>query len=455
MMAITLLFLLFSSALLFGNTVLKLYGKKKQVLSLNLLLLALLSLSSLYMLLSGTDSVVAGMISVDPFSAFFALLFTLGMILVHLLAYQYSEDYPGFALLSCFTLAGMYLVSLSTTIITIFVGLELASIPTVFMILLSKKSLEAAAKLFIMASIATAIFSLAMALAYGGSNTLSLTHSQESSLMLFAALLFIAALGFESSIFPFNLLIPDVYQGSPAYLTSMLGGINKKMGFSALIQILILVFIAYKSAFAVIAIASVLTMFYGNIVAMMQKNIKRMLAYSSIAQAGYILIGVATGTQSGIAASLFQIFSHLFIFIGLMGIVAWLEDRNRHDIDALIGLHSENRLAAFSLALFLLSLVGLPFTSGFIGKFLIFTGAIGANLAILAVIGIINSVISVYYYARPIMAAYTGKADPKPAKLSAPVLITITVCIVATLLFGIFPQPLVSMASHASSYLFR
>ena len=273
--------------------------------------------------------------------------------------------------------------------------------------------------------------------------------------MLFAALLFIAALGFESSIFPFNLLLPDVYQGSPAYLTSMLGGINKKMGFSALIQILILVFIAYKSAFAVIAIASVLTMFYGNIVAMMQKNIKRMLAYSSIAQAGYILIGVATGTQSGIAASLFQIFSHLFIFIGLMGIVAWLEDRNRHDIDALIGLHSENRLAAFSLALFMLSLVGLPFTSGFIGKFLIFTGAIGANLAILAVIGIINSVISVYYYARPIMAAYTGKADPKPAKLSAPVLITITVCIVVTLLFGIFPQPLVSMVSHASSYLFR
>ncbi len=271
----------------------------------------------------------------------------------------------------------------------------------------------------------------------------------------FAAILFIAALGMDSSIFPFNVLIPDVYEGASAYATSMLGGINKKMGFAALIQIMILVFITDSQAFLLIAILSVLTMFYGNITAILQKNVKRMLAYSSISQAGYILIGIAVSTPSGIAASLFQIFSHMFLFIGVLAIIAWLESRNRTKIDDYIGLHEDNKFAALALSIMLFSMIGLPFTTGFVGKFLIFLSAVNANMVWLAVIGIINSVISVFYYAKIIIASYTSKAVPKKAGMDTQTKTVIAVCLIITVIFGILPQPVISIASSAGTFLFH
>ena len=272
--------------------------------------------------------------------------------------------------------------------------------------------------------------------------------------MLFAAALFIASLGFEASLFPFNVLIPDVYEGSPSYATAMLGGINKKVGFIVLMQVLILVFATFKSAFLAVAMLSVLTMFYGNIVAIMQRSFKRMLAYSSISQAGYMLIGIATSTSSGIAATMFQIFAHAFIFIGIFAIVAWLESRNRNEINDLIGLNQESRLMAAAATLFMLSLIGLPFTTGFVGKFLLFLSAVNANLVWLAIIGVVNSVISIYYYARPIMAMYTVKSDAKKIRPEGAIAFVVLACLAITLLFGLYPQPMISMATNAANYLF-
>lgn len=455
MLGFAYIFLGLVAFLLSVNMLVRLSDRKKVQFNFNLTLLAALSVAISYMLYTQASiTLIRGLVSINPFSLFFMLLFTLGMLFVNVLAFNYSNDYPSFAVLSDFSLTGMYLVAFSNSIITIFIGLELASIPSVFIILLSKKSLEAATKFFIMASLGVAIFSFGMALFYGGANGLSMKAHQQNSLLAFASMLFIVSLGFDSSIFPFNVLIPDVYEGSPAYITSMLGGINKKMGFAALVQILILAFVAYRSAFAVLAILSVLTMFYGNIVAMMQRDLKRLLAYSSISQAGYILIGIATDAPSGIAAGLFQIFAHMFLFIGVLSILAWLEAKNRKNIDSLVGLNGENRFAAFALSLFLFSLAGVPLTTGFMGKFLIFLSAINANLAWLAILGVINSIASVYYYSRLVIAAYTRREGARKVALDRSVMMVVAACLAVTIIFGIFPGPVIKMVSNASAYLF-
>lgn len=447
------LFVSLSALLVMGNIAFKLVKRKKLQLTYNFAVLLLLSISAL--LMADSNSLYLNFISINPFSAFFMFVFALGLLLVHLLAYEHSHDYSDFALLGAFSLMGMYFVSFATSLITIFIGLELVAIPTTFIILLSRReSMEAATKFFIMASIAISLLSFAIVLVYGSANSLSLQPAQQSSLLTFAIILSIASLGFEASIFPFNLLLPDVYQGSASYVAAMLGGINEKVGFAALLQVFIVVFIASDFAFAAVAALSVFTMFYGNLVALMQDNLKRMMAYSSISQAGYILIGVAVRGAAGVGASLFQIFAHVFLFIGVMSIVAWMESKDRSEINDLIGLYRENRLCALTLSLFLLALVGVPLTTGFVGKFLLFLSAVNTGMAWLAILGIVNSVISVFYYTKVITAVYTNKAHTYRIHLDSHTTTVLLVCIAITLIFGIYPQPIIQIANSAAGYLF-
>ena len=436
------------------NLTFRLLNDKKGQFAVNIIFLGLLMVSAGYLMITGYNGVVANIFSINPFSTFLFVLFTAGLMLVSMIAFSYSENYMDFAIIANFALLGMCLVSASTSVITIFLGLELASIPMVFAILLSKRGIEAAAKLFIMASIATAVLSFAIVMLYGATDSFALSSYSGGTVIAFAGLLFAAALGFEASIFPFNVLIPDVYAGSSAYLTGMLGGLNKKVGLVALIQVFILIFIADKQLFIFVAILAVLTMTYGNVAALVQRNTKRMLAYSSISQAGYIMIGIAASTQQGIAASLFQIFAHAFIFIGMMGVIAMLEKNNRNDVDDLIGLNSENRYAALALTLFMLSLIGLPLTTGFMGKLLLFLSAINANLFWLAVIGIINTVISIFYYLRAIMAMYTEKDAARPIRMEKTLAVAVFICIAITIVFGVYPQPIVNLVNSASGFLF-
>ncbi len=438
-----------------GNLLIRLTNDERLQFTFNALALTFLAVAAGYLLAMNTTVTIMNLFSVNPFSLFCATVLTFALLLVSILAFDYAPRFGDFALMASFSLMGIYAVAFSTTLITIFVGMELMAIPTVFIVLLSRRSLEAATKLFIMGSISVALLSFAVVTLYGGADSFALAQTQQSDLLLFAVVLFIASLGFEASVFPFNVLIPDVYEGAPSYATAMLGGINKKVGFIALIQVLILVFITYKSAFMIIALLSVFTMFYGNVVAIMQRNFKRMLAYSSISQAGYMLIGIATASQAGITATLYQIFAHVFLFIGLFAIVSWLESRHRLEMDDMIGLNGENRFAAAALTIFMLSLIGLPFTTGFVGKFLIFLSAVNAGLVWLAIIGIVNTVISIYYYARPMIAMYTTKADAKEVKISGSVVAVVVICLAVTLLLGIYPQPLIQMVGNASAYLFH
>ncbi len=450
-------FIVAFALLIAGNIAIRIAGLRRLQFAYNSAFLAMLSAMLAYMLLTGYSAVRLGFLSFNPFSLFVGLLFSVGMLFINFIAYEYRDQFEDFALLGSFVIAGMYAVVFSVNFVTIFIGMELMTLPSVFMILLERRSLEAGMKMFIMASISIAIFSFALVLFYGstGSIALGLAGMQKSAMLAFALGLFVVALGFEASIFPFNVWVPDVYAGAQPYVAAMLGGINKKVGFVALMLIFLVAFSSYAASWKyVIALLSVITMFYGNLLALKQENVKRMLAYSSISQAGYILIGIATVSGFGTAASLVQIFAHTFAFIGLFAIVSWLGFKNRTMIDDFIGLGNENAIAAFAMSIMMLSLVGMPFTIGFIGKFLLFTGAISGKMLWLALLGVLNSIISIYYYARVMIAAYTNKAGANKLRMGAPTMLVVVLCLGIILFFGIYPSIIINLASSAGNYLF-
>lgn len=448
-------FIIAFSLLVAGNVAVRIADLRKVQFAYNSAMLAALSGILAYMLFTGYSALRLGFLSFNPFSLFLGLIFSLGMLFVNFIAFNYRSQFEDFAVLESFAIAGMYAIAFSANLVAIFIGIELMTLPSVFMILLDRRNIEAAVKLFIMASVSVAVFSFALILFYGATGSIGFAAGQKGIMLSFALVLFIVAVGFEASLFPFNVWIPDVYAGASAYITGMLGGINKKVGFAALMLIVLVAFSAYApSVRYVIALLSVITMFYGNLGALRQRNVKRMLAYSSISQTGYILIGIAVVSGFGAAASLVQIFAHAFAFIGLLAILSWLERRNRFAVDDFIGLGNENALAAFALSIMMLSLIGMPFTVGFIGKFMLFAGAISGKLMWLALLGVINSIISIYYYARVIMAAYTSKAGASKLRMEATTTLVVVLCLGIVLFFGIYPSIIISLASNAGNYLF-
>jgi len=442
--------------LVFFNLVGAVGKRTKMQFGSTMLFLALIIASIVWMIINNPNYVALGTLHIDAFSLFFALIFTFGLMLVNILGYARDIHYSNFALLGSFALMGMYLVAFATSLVSIFIGLELMSIPTIFAILLSKRvAIEASVKLFILASVAIALFSFAMVLVYGATGSVALiAPATAGNLMLVALGMIIAALGFEAALFPFNLWVPDVYQGASTYVTAMIGGINKKVGFLALIEVLFLLFAADMAVFVPIMYAlAIITMLYGNIAALAQRNVKRMLAYSSIAQAGYIAIGLAVASSYSLSASLFQIFAHMIMFIGAIAVVLFMESKNRNEISDYIGLHKESSIAAFCLTIMMLSLIGTPLTMGFIGKFLLFSSAIYAGALILALFGILNSVISVYYYFKVITAMYSSKSGAQHLRVKGNVLFVIVLCTLLVMVFGVYPDLIMGLASSAAALI--
>jgi NADH-quinone oxidoreductase subunit N len=430
------------------NSVARILENKKIELAISLIFTSLISAVIALMLSEGYFGIHAQFIKLNEFSLLLSLAVSLGMILIHLISFR-EKEYTDFSVLSMFSFIGMLLVIMSNSIVTIFIGLALLTVPTVFSLFLNSKWVEAGVKYFIVTALSAGLFAFGAAMLFASSGSLQIT-GQSYDIGNFIAFLFLfASIAVESGIFPFNLWIPDVYQKSPAFITSMLGGLNKKIGLIALIFVLLIIF-PYASK-GMLAIFSILTMFYGNIAALVQKNVKRMLAYSSISQVGYILIGLSTLSNYGIASSIYQIFSHMFAFIGLFAIVMLMEAQGRHEISDYVGLNKENKIAAFIVAIMLLSMIGMPFTAGFIGKFMLFSSAVASNMAWLAIIGIINTVISVYYYAKLIIAVYTNKADARPIIISSSLATAAVISLVIVLILGIYPSILFGLAQSAAS----
>ena len=412
-----------------------------------------------------------GLIQSDTFSLFFHVLVGAVAVLVILAAEPYlsREKLQGaeFYALILFATAGMGVLASAQELLTAFIGLEMSSIASYVLAGYRRdtlKSSESSLKYFLLGSFATAFFLYGIALVYGASETTLLTgmghvaDSQLSLLKLGLALILIG-LGFKVAIAPFQIWTPDVYEGAPTPVTALFAAGPKAAAFALLLRIFATVPAATQYWFWAFWILAVLTMFAGNLGALVQNNVKRLLAYSSIAHAGYILVAFAavtsmtsgeSGSVGGVpayAAVLFYLLSYALVKVGAFTIVSQLggKDEKYVTLEDYAGLSQRHPVAAAALSLFLLSLLGLPVTAGFFGKFYVFKAAVNSNLIWLAVLMAVNSIIGAYYYLKVIVAMYMREpsedsAATAPISFPATVNIVLAVSAIGTVYFGLFPN---------------
>lgn len=422
-----------------------------------------------------------GLVLVDDFSIYLRLLIYAVAPLVVLGSFDYLEregihrgEY--YALL-LFATAGMGVMACANELITAFIGLEMSSIASYILAGFRRnalKSNESALKYFLLGSFATAFFLYGVAMLYGATRTTNiqlLAHEVPAALQhnttlvtLGMAMVFIG-LAFKVATVPFQLWTPDAYEGAPTPVTALLSSGPKAAAFAIMLRVFFTAFGSEQLAgawFWALWISAVLTMFVGNLAALVQTNVKRMLAYSSIAHAGYILVAFAAQTGLGIAAVLFYLAAYALMKIGAFTLVAHLGEsgERRLDLRDYAGLGVKQPFIAASLSLYLLSLLGLPVTAGFLGKLYIFNAAIDAARApalsrpmmALAILLAVNSVIAAYYYLRVIMAMYFREpsADWSPQPMPVAVALVVVLTAAGTLYLGVLPDAVRFLAEQGA-----
>jgi len=360
---------------------------------------------------------------------------------------------------------GMCFMAASTELVLIFLGLEISSISTYVLAGFRRTeapSLEASLKYFLLGSFATAFFLYGIAFVYGMTGTTNLIALSErlghpgawTLLMRVALVLMFVGLAFKVSAVPFQIWTPDVYQGAPAPVTALLSTGPKAAAFAILLRLLLGSFHgAGEFAFWLPWISAVLTMTVGNLAALWQSNVKRLLAYSSIAHAGYILVGLAAGGREGTASVLFYLAAYAVMNVGVFVLIAYLAGARERtmNIQDYIGLGYERPAMAACLSLFLLALAGIPATAGFFAKFYIFRAAVHSHLIGLTIVAVLNSVISLYYYLKLIVAMYMteGKSEVGGASIPLPVRAVLAVSVLGIFYLGLFPKHVLAFANLA------
>lgn len=402
------------------------------------------------------------MLSVEQYSLFFDMIFLLTAVVIILTTYNYAEKYiradGEFYTLLLFSVTGMMFMASTTELISIYISLELASIPLYVMAGLIRdntRSAEAAVKYVLLGAMSSAILLYGFALLYGLTGTTDLAgianaiHTSikdGNMLVLVASVLVLAGFGFKISAVPFHMWAPDIYEGAPTPATAFFSVGSKAAGFAALIRVFMyggLWQVNNASLVAIVAIVAILTMTLGNLVAAVQANVKRMMAYSSIAQAGYILVGFASSlagkSSSGNTAVLFYLFVYALTNLGAFaGIIALANATGGEKIEDFRGLAKRAPFVSAATALCLLSLGGIPPMAGFIAKILIFTTAWGNGLAYLAVIALLNSIVSLVYYGRLVKSMYFDAPLREtdhvvaPAGLTGPIAVMAAALIIVT-----------------------
>ena len=429
-------------------------------------------------------------ISVDPLSQFFKAVFLIVSLLVviaSLSKYTGKGSDEFFALLLLATV-GMMIVSSSVDLVTLFVGFELASLSTYAMAAFdkTKKNLEAAMKYFIYGSVSSAFMLFGFSLLYGMTGSTRLADVAAASVESFGAatlvaLLFvIAGFAFKMALVPFHMWAPDTYEGAPALVSALLAAGSKKMGFAAAFRVLLIALVAMRVEwYLAFAILAAVTMTLGNLAACWQNNVRRILAYSSIAQAGYIaiafvVVGAAYGDapvnvlnlgmfpadQLGIAGALLLILGHALMktgaFIGSAQVASMVSKSDAEDPDDIsnyAGLASRAPVTAFCMLIFMFALAGIPPTAGYIGKFVLFSSAIYSGLVWLAVLAILNSALSLVYYLRIISYMYLKEpAGPKIAE-SKGYMAALVLTMLGVVYIGVFPDQFINWALQAATVL--
>jgi NADH-quinone oxidoreductase subunit N len=410
-----------------------------------------------------------GLIQADAFSSFFRVLIGAVAFLVVLAAGPYLNreklPFAEFYALLLFATAGMGVLASAQELLTAFIGLEMSSISSYILAGYrrdSLKSSESALKYFLLGSFATAFFLYGIALVYGASGTTRLDQMVsgdlfQSTLFTLGLSLILIGLCFKVAAAPFQVWTPDVYEGAPTPVTALFSAGPKAATFALLLRIFATVPGATHFWFWAFWVLAVLTMFVGNLGALVQTNVKRLLAYSSIAHAGYVLVAFAAvtymagnldgGAGAAYAAVLFYLLGYALVKIGAFTIVSQLGGAGEKylSLDDYAGLGQRQPVVAAALSLFLLSLLGLPVTAGFFGKFYVFKAAVSSHLIWLAVLMAINSVIGAYYYLRLIVVMYMREpgaeaASLAPARFPLTVNLVLIVAVAGTVYFGLFPN---------------
>jgi len=409
----------------------------------------------------------SGLIQFDTFSLFFHWLVGLITFLVILASDSYlaRENLEGaeFYALILFATAGMGVLASAQELLTAFIGLEMSSISSYVLAGYRRDSIkatEAALKYFLLGSFATAFFLYGIALIYGvtgSTNLAALANTDPSSpYMRIGLTLILVGLGFKVAAAPFQVWTPDVYEGAPTPVTALFSAGPKAATFALILRIFATVNAATNFWFWAFWILAALTMFAGNLGAMVQDNVKRLLAYSSIAHAGYVLVALAavtgmktdpdTGAIPAYAAVLFYLASYAFVSVGAFTVLSELGGRGERYLktEDFAGLGTRQPFAAAMMALFLLSFLGLPITAGFFGKLYIFKAAVRSNLLWLAILMAVNSVLGAYYYLKVIIAMYMHEykgTEPADSRgLSATAAMVVTVAALITLYLGLAPN---------------
>jgi NADH-quinone oxidoreductase subunit N len=424
----------------------------------------------------GRNASSFGLVTADNFGLFVTLVIAvIGLFTMFYSSETVQRDHlPGgeYYGLTLFSIAGMILMATATDLLLVFLGLEVLSLSVYVLTGLRRDveaSTEGAFKYFLLGGVSSAIFLYGIAFTYGVTGSTRLERigtvlaaqaMRPSALALVALGLLIVGLAFKVSAVPFHMWTPDAYQGAPTVVTGFMSTGVKAAAFAAFVRVLLSAFEPMRDDWTpVIWTVAAATMVLGTVVGVMQSNLKRMLAYSSIAHAGYILVGLVAGNDVGKAAVLFYLLAYGITNLAAFGVIALLATREHphEEVSDFAGLWNTHPAAAALMTVFLLSLGGIPLTAGFVGKWYIFSAAVSTGYYGLAILGVLTSVVSVFFYLRVVVMMYMSEQPagaPAPPRLTAMANVTLAASVLAVFYLGILPARLLALAAESVGTIF-
>jgi NADH-quinone oxidoreductase subunit N len=419
--------------------------------------------------LSGIEtSAYGGVLVVDQFANFFKLIFLIGAALSIALSLRYldieRENHGEYYALILLATMGMMFMAGAVDLVTLYISLETMAIATYVLVGFlrsNQRSNEASLKYFLLGAFSSGILLYGMSLLYGIAGSTKFIDIAEAlsrrpltdPISLMAMITLSAGLFFKIAAVPFHQWTPDAYEGAPTSITAFMSVAVKAASFAMMVRVFMVAIYPLRPQWIpILAAVSVMTMTVGNIAAITQSNVKRLLAYSSISHAGYILLGLIAGNETGLIAVGIYLLVYTFTNLGAWAVIVALRRRDviGEHIDEMSGLFFKNPVAAILMLIFLLSLAGIPPTAGFIGKYYLFAAAIQTGHNALAVVAVLNAAISIYFYLRIVVAMFMREPTEKTGLVYSPGLLTVlAVAIIFTMVIGLYPDPFIALARQA------
>jgi NADH-quinone oxidoreductase subunit N len=423
----------------------------------------------------GAFGIVADALVVDGFSTFLTALIAAAVVLAALLADGYLRreglEGPELYVLMLLSAAGGVMMAMANDLVVLFLGLEVLSIALYVLAgydLRRAESSESAMKYFVLGAFSSAFLLYGIALVYGATGSTNLgaiagfletNVLTEDGLLLAGFALLLVGLGFKVAAVPFHVWTPDVYQGAPTPVTAFMASASKAAGFAGMLRVFVSAFGLYEDDWRpVLFVLAVLTLLVGSVLAIVQNDVKRMLAYSSISHAGFVLVGVQAASERGVSGALFYLLAYTFMVVGSFGVVTLVARRgdDDHSLESYRALATRRPVLALAFTVFLLAQAGVPFTSGFLAKFYVIGAAVDADSYALAILAMLAAAVSAYIYLRIIVTMYMAADEEAEApagreRVRVPALarLSLGVALVVTVLFGLLPGPAIDWADHA------